>query len=112
MSDVFRSAILKNGHRIRIPFERWIHIIESHDYMAGQIDLIVETLEDPDYIIQGWDEEVIALKCYHSIESRDRYLVVVYTSEDNGFVITSFMTTKPEKILKRGIIWKKLQEKF
>ena len=79
--------------------------------MAGQIDLVVVTLEDPDYVIQGGDDEIIALKGYHSINSRGTYLVVVYKNEENGFVITSFMTTKPDKIIKRGIIWKKLPEK-
>lgn len=102
MSEGYRAAFLKNGFRIRIPYERWVHITESHDNMAGQIDLVVETLEDPDYVIQGGDDEIIALKGYHSINSRGTYLVVVYKNEENGFVITSFMTTKPEKLLKEG----------
>jgi hypothetical protein len=111
MSEGYRAAFLKNGFRIRIPYERWVHITESHDNMAGQIDLVVETLEDPDYVIQGGDDEIIALKEYHFINSRGTYLVVVYKNEENGFVITSFMTTKPKKIMKRGIIWKKSPEK-
>ena len=36
-----------------------------------------------------------------------KYLVVVYKDLPDGFVITAFMTTKYEKILKRGIIWEK-----
>jgi len=76
--------------------------------MAGQIDLVVETLEDPNYLIQGWDDEIIAMKEYQSIHSRSMNMVVVYKNEDEGFVITSFMTTKPDKIMKRGILWKKL----
>lgn len=107
MSKEYRTAFLKNGFRIRIPYERWIHITESHDYMAGQIDLVVETLEDPNYLIQGWDDEIIALNEYKSTLSKSMYMVVVYRNEDEGFVITSFMTTKPDKIMKRGILWKK-----
>ena len=87
LNEENRTALLKNGFHIRIPFERWIHITESHDYMAGQIDLVVETLEDPDYLIRGWDDEVIALKEYRSINSRDNFTVVVNKNEDYGFVI-------------------------
>jgi len=29
-----------------------MHVVEAHDYMAGNLDLVVETVEDPDYILQ------------------------------------------------------------
>ena len=39
--------VSKNGKSIRITDERWTHVVESHDYMAGNRDLVVETVEDP-----------------------------------------------------------------
>jgi len=29
----------------------------SHDYMAGNFDLVLESLEKPDYIVEGWTTE-------------------------------------------------------
>jgi hypothetical protein len=38
----------------------------------------------------------------------DRYLVVVYKEiKNDGFIITSFIVKKAEKILRRGIVWQK-----
>lgn len=30
--------------------------------MAGNLDLVIETVEDPDYIVSGWTDELVALK--------------------------------------------------
>ncbi len=40
---------------------------------------------------------------------REENMVVVYkeTINNDGFVITAFMTSKPEKIFKKGVLWKK-----
>jgi len=92
---------------VRVTYERWIHITESHDYMAGYFDNVIETVEDPDWLVAGWTDEVIALKQYPVSTPGKKYLVVVYKDLPDGFVITAFMTSKYEKILKRGIIWEK-----
>jgi hypothetical protein len=34
-------------------------------------------------------------------------MVVVYKEGDAGFIITAFMTSKPDKILRRGTIWQR-----
>ncbi len=47
------TVILKNGKELRLTAERWSHIVEAHDYMAGNQDLVFETLEVPDYIVGG-----------------------------------------------------------
>jgi len=106
-SKEIRTAITRDGTVIRVPLERWVHITESHDYMAGHLDLVIETIENPDWLVKGWVDEVIALKRYHLIECKDTYAVVVFKNALNGFVITAFMTTKYEKIIKRGILWEK-----
>jgi len=76
--------------------------------MSGNLDLVLETIENPDYLVQGWGDEVIALKHYEKTSISEKCVVVIYREKENdGFVITSFMSSKEKKILKRGIIWKK-----
>jgi len=102
------SVILKNGKEIRLSEERWYHIVESHDYMAGNQDIIFETLESPDVIAKGEKGELIALKYYAKTSISEKHAVVIYKEqEENGFVITAFMTSKPESIIQKGVVWKK-----
>lgn len=47
---------------IRLTDERWRHIVENHDDMAGHYDDALKTLEDTDYIIKGYGDALIALE--------------------------------------------------
>ncbi len=107
MTDTLGVTISKNGVPIRLTYKQWAHIIESHDYMAGNLDLVLESVENPDYIVRGWTDELIALKYYGKTPISNKYVVVVYKEGAEGFIITAFMTSKRGKILKRGVIWKK-----
>ena len=103
-------AISKNGTPIRITDERWTHVVESHDYMAGHHELVVETVEDPDAIVTGRKGEFIALRHYHATSISEKHVVVVYREiENEGFLITAFMTSAPETILRKGVIWQRPQ---
>ncbi|MBI3800344.1 MAG: hypothetical protein HY268_25635 [Deltaproteobacteria bacterium] len=103
------SPISKNGILIRVTDERWIHVVESHDYMAGNLELVVETIEDPDYIVAGREGELIALRHYERTSISEKSVVAIYREfADYGFLITAFMTSSPETILRKGIIWQKL----
>jgi hypothetical protein len=55
------TVISKNGKEIRLTAERWSHIVESHDYMAGNQDLVFETIEAPDIIVRIKEDEFVAL---------------------------------------------------
>lgn len=102
------SVISKNGIEIRLTAERWTHIAEAHDYMAGNLDLVFETIEAPDMIVDGGKGELIAIKYYSNTSISKKDMVVIYKEQGNdGFVITSFMTSEREKIIKKGIIWKR-----
>ncbi|MGC9445277.1 MAG: hypothetical protein ACP5E9_10185 [Candidatus Methanospirareceae archaeon] len=105
--DTIGSATSKNNVRIRLTYKRWAHIIDSHDYMSGNMDLVFETLEDPDFIVHGWTDELIALKHYEKTSISEKYVVVVYKEGVNGFVITAFMTAKHTSLMKRVILWQK-----
>ncbi|HHT9113736.1 MAG: hypothetical protein HZA47_07230 [Planctomycetes bacterium] len=76
--------------------------------MAGNQDIVFETLEDPDIISGGKGKEFIAVKHYGKTSISEKNAVVIYKEQENdGFVITAFMTSKPEKIVKKGFVWKK-----
>lgn len=53
-----------SGTPIRITHQQWAHITENHDYMAGCLDMVIETVSDPDLIANGWTDEKIALRHY------------------------------------------------
>ncbi|MDA0672471.1 MAG: hypothetical protein O3C67_02025 [Cyanobacteria bacterium] len=93
---------------IRITYTQWAHVLENHDYMAGCLEFVLETLGEPDYIATGLKDELIALKAYPKTPISKKSVVVVFKELlDEGFLITAFMTSKPEKILKRGIKWQR-----
>ncbi len=98
-------AISKNKAEIRLTEERWFHITESHDYMSGLSDSVLETINEPEEIIEGDEDELIAFKRFNN-----KYLVVIYreVNDKDGFVITAFLTSEIERIRKdRKIKWKK-----
>ena len=102
--------VSKNGQLIRITDERWAHVVESHDYMAGNRDLVGETVEEPDSIVRGRKGELIALRHYDATSISEKHVVAVYREfEEDGFLITAFMTSAPETILRKGVIWQKPQ---
>ena len=99
--DIIES---KNGAPIRLTAERWLHIIENHDDLAGYYDEVLNTIEEPDYIIKGYKDALMALKEV----KEDKFLAVIYKeiTKKDGFVITSYFTGKI-KLEKEAILWQK-----
>jgi hypothetical protein len=98
------TAYSINQIPIRLTDERWNHIVESHDDMAGYYYDILESIANPTWVVQGDEDELWAIK----LISKEKAFLVIYkekTDRNDGFVITSFLTTKLEKLLKRKIIW-------
>tara|TARA_Y100000034_G_scaffold93929_1_gene113762 strand:- start:121 stop:429 length:309 start_codon:yes stop_codon:yes gene_type:complete len=98
-------AISKNKIPIRLPEERWFHITDSHDYMTGLTGDVLETINNPDEIIEGDNNELIAIQNFNN-----KHMVVMYkeVSENDGFIITAFITSYIHRVRKdRKIIWKK-----
>lgn len=98
-------AISKNGVPIRLTEERWFHITENHDDLAGYYDDVLNTIDDPDCIIEGFMEAFIALR---KITGR-KFLAVVYreVSKKDGFVVTAYFTSKV-KLEGKVILWQKM----
>ena len=90
------------GIPIRLTSERWFHIVENHDDLAGYYDDVMRVVEEPDLVITGYRGSQIAVRGY----GRDRYLVVVYRelSSSDGFVITAYFTSAIDR---RKAVWKR-----
>ena len=92
------------GKPIRLTDERWVHIVEGHPEMAGYLNDVLLAVDNPSWVVEGGDTELLALMYMRP----DKLLVVVYKEESNdGFIITSFFTSKIESLLNRKIVWQK-----
>ena len=96
--DIAKSI---NGVQIRLTEERWVHVIENHDDMAGYYDEVLSVVESPDYIIKGYKDALIALR-----QKENKFLAVVYKELEvnDGFIITAYFTSKI-KLEREVIIW-------
>ncbi len=51
-----------NNVPIRLTAERWYHIVENHDDVAGHYDDVLETIENPTWILRGYKGALIAVR--------------------------------------------------
>ncbi len=106
--EILETTKSVSGKAIRLTLKQWFHIVESHDYMAGNIDKIMETVSSPDCIVEGLKGELLALKYYDETNITQKYCVVVYREDkEEGFIITAFLTSRPGTIKRRGVVWAK-----
>lgn len=93
-----------NRISVRLTAERWAHIVEEHCELAGMLEDVLETVSYPDWIFKGSYDEYLAVKELKS----GKYLVTVYReSEEDGFIITAFLTKRISYLNKKGRIWPK-----
>ena len=94
--------VSKGGIAIRLTDERWSHITEEHCELAGLRSDVVETVSHPDRVLLGGDGEQLAVR---QLEP-GRHLVVVYREQDDdGFIITAFLTRRVRSLEKRRQLW-------
>lgn len=95
-------ALSVEGVPIRLTTERWFHIVENHDDMAGYYDDVLETVENPDIVVRGYGGALIAVRGY----GRKRYLAVIYrqVSAEDGFIISAYFTSKIDR---KKAIWRR-----
>lgn len=96
--DIVKSV---NDVPIRLTYERWVHIIENHDDMAGYYDEVLGVVESPDYVIKGYENALIALK---KIQMKFHAVVYKEISSNDGFIITAYFTSKI-KLEREVILW-------
>jgi hypothetical protein len=94
-------AYSKNDVPIRLNYERWYHITENHDDLASYYHDILETIENPDFILRGNKGTLKATKNL----GKNLWLTIVYreVSKKEGFVITAYFLDKKPK---GEIIWR------
>lgn len=92
-----------NNILIRLTPERWFHIIENHEDVAGYCDEVLNTVESPDFVIKGYEGALIALK-----QIGAKFLAAVYkeTGINDGFIITAYFTSKI-KLEREVILWQR-----
>lgn len=103
--DIIGKAKSVNGVDIRLTFERWYHISESHQELVGAPFKVLEAINRPNLVVEGLAGEFLAL-----MKVNKKYLVGVYReiNKEDGFVITAFYTSDLKTLLKkRKIIWKR-----
>lgn len=73
--------------------------------MAGYYFEVLETVGDPDVIFEGKTGECLAVRKME----KSKYIVVVYKeiNENDGFIITAFLTKKVKKLERRRKIWER-----
>jgi hypothetical protein len=106
LSFVVRS---KNDAAIRLTHERWAHISASHTDMKNNKDLVLKTVKEPAMILKGVSDELRAVRFFTKTHLGPKYVMVAYKelNDGEGFIITAYKTSKIDKIVKRGVIWKK-----
>lgn len=92
---------------IRIPKERWEHVILGHPEMIDFEIEVFETLSNRDVVFEGNNLEKIEVKDY--LINLGKIIVVVYNelNQEDGFLVTSFLTSKMSRLEKKKMIWKK-----
>ena len=96
------KVVSKNGKLIRLTSERWSHITEEHCELAGMKIEILETLANPDKILSGNEGELLAIREVFS----GKFLVAIYREiDEDGFVITAFLTRKTRSFETRRQQW-------
>ena len=85
-------AFSVNDVPVRLTDERWAHIVENRDEVAGHREDCLNVVEDPDLVTAGYAGALVAVRGY----GRDRYLAVVYREIDDndGFIVTAYFTSK------------------
>jgi hypothetical protein len=64
-----------NNIPIRLPDERWRHIVENHNGMAGYYYEVLETVENPKWIFEGDEGDVWAAKLINRIKPPPQVVV-------------------------------------
>jgi hypothetical protein len=81
---VTEIVVSKNGIPIRLTDERWAHITEEHNELAGMRLDVLETVAQPLRILAGGEGALLAIR---EVEA-GKYLVVVCRELVNdGFII-------------------------
>ncbi len=96
------TALAKSGLIIRLTEERWQHISEGHPELLELQDEIMQSIENPDKILEGNNGELLVIKALRD----NKHLVAIYKElQEDGFVITAYLTKRINSLNKRKEVW-------
>ena len=98
------------GRPIRLPWERWLHIIDphgDHPYMVHLREELEETLKEPDLIIQSTVNPELG-RVYHKwyeetvVGGKWVRVVVYFLADDDAFVATAYVDSE---VIAGEVLW-------
>jgi hypothetical protein len=97
------SATSVNGVPIRLTDERWEHIIRNRDNLIGLEAEVLRAVTEPDLVVEGDEGALMAVRS----GILDKSLIVVYreVSREDGFIITAWLTSRPQRVVRRPAKW-------
>jgi len=96
------TATSRTGIPIRLTAERWAHITDEHGELTGLRLELMQTIAEPIRIFAGGAAELLAVR----EPEVGKYMVVVYREfEEDGFVITAFLTRRIRSLERRKQLW-------
>ncbi len=99
-----------SGRFVRLTENIWFNkILNDHPEFrehSEYLNEVKETIENPEYIVAGWSGELLAMRHCKLAPKAPKHLCIVYRESDNErFVIPTFVISKVNKLLRRGIVW-------
>ncbi|MBN2097835.1 MAG: hypothetical protein JW714_05110 [Candidatus Omnitrophica bacterium] len=112
MANILWLATSKSGKEIRLTAKVWYDkILSGHPELSilpEYLEELRKVIEDPEYIVEGWQQELLSLRWCENAPKNPKYLCAVYREyEREGFVITAFFISRYGKLLRRNVIWRK-----
>ncbi len=96
------KVLSKNGITIRLTDERWAHVTEEHCELAGMRLEVLEAVSDPSHIFLGNQGELLGVR---KIDEGKNLVVVYREFDEDGFIITAFISSKRRMFHNRRQIW-------
>jgi len=109
MAEVIYEVVSKFEKRIRLTKNIWQKIRARHPEFQREeyLQEILQTIQDPAFIIKGWTNECLSLRWCTIAPKVPKYLCVVYRELNNdGFIVTAFFISRHERLLRREVIWR------
>jgi hypothetical protein len=91
-----------NNVPIRLTEQRWNHIVESHPELSSLRELVLEAVEEPDYILRSRRGALTAVVFL----GHEAFLHVFYIEKSryDGFIVTARVGLRLDR---SKIIWRK-----
>ncbi len=102
----YHIATTVGGVEVKLYEDTLERIFRKHGELEDTRSLILETVSSPDLVLAGHGSELLAVKHHAETPLGSKDMVVVYR-EDKQLIITAFLTSDRNKLLKkRRTLWR------